>query len=155
MSSPIVYQHPITGETYADKTKFVESLGQSLVEVLADEDVTARKKKLLVDAADALAGQSEKKRGVVHLSGETFDVVLERRVNVSYPEKDSLKNLFNQYPELQDYFRTRYEESGLGLEKWLATFPDTPAAQAVRQIRVAKAGTPGIDVKPLERPKAV
>ena len=121
---------------------------ESVVESIAQELLAKREEKSKIDEEvkaielriDELAGQEELENGSITLEGETVDLKVNRRVNVSYSDKDALSELISENSsELGPLFRIELKESG----KKVDVFLEKGSQVLVQQLKDIRKRVPG------------
>lgn len=152
-------QNPLTEKEYETKQEYVESLAESYRKLAKQKYQQAQQEAELIKAIDEAAGQGDVVKGKITLAGMKHDIVLTRKVNVSYPRprgaEHPLRQLLGDFEELAPLISVDYKERGTQVEKLLVKMRVgeisdeimLQLAQALAKVRQEKPGKPGIEVK--------
>jgi len=117
--------------------------------VVLEEELAKRRTELadIDEQINALAGNEEKKTGVVRLMGATLQAKITRCVSVTYSDKNKLSDLVFEREELRPLFRIDIRESGTRVNKWLTDNATEDLAAELKSIRQEKASKPTVEIQ--------
>lgn len=123
---------------------------------LAQATELDKKKRALLDLLNAQHPKNPRS-GTIHVVGDSFDLTLIRRFNITYKKlrgaPDPLFQLWQKFPWFRDLVTIRAEEKTAKLKEFLKnpkTAEQKTVAKKIRNLRIAKAAVSPVKIKQIK-----
>lgn len=156
-----MWTHPITSEEFADRPAYIQSLADSYAKAKKELYQWGQDEAKLVQALNDVVSEEVPalEHGKHTLQGVTDEVVVQRKLNATYPKDKGadhpLRQLLPKFDDLGNMIRIDYKESGNKIQGLVDRYyardlrpNDNPdLAEELAKLRQTKAGKPTITIE--------